>query len=474
MDLEDWEVVPPSGEGVQASARAAGPREKKRTCQNLEDQQITGIIASLLIPGSGKPVEDQAILCDKASGKIVYVGHPSNIPSKYHNVHLEPIPVVTPGTWECHSHFMGASPDKPIDSENLCMTNPTVAGARNVRAIINTLYAGFTSAVDLGGYATELQTVIEEGLILGPTLYGAGGAISQTAGHGDVFEIPYGSAHQKLSVSAPGTDAGVVPIIHADGPDECRKAVRLNVRRGAKVIKVFTSGGVTSRDDDPKYQQFSDEELKTIVEEAKRMGLVCAAHAVGKAGIMAAIRAGFKVIEHNSMADDEVIKLMKEKEIMLVATITPIESILNNKDKYPPAMYKKTVQVAKAHRAAYKQAVSAGIKCALGSDLFGGISSVLSPGLNGHEVVLAVEAGGMTPLQAIEAATANGPMTLGSEQAPSSGQVKEGYSADLLGLDDNPLDNINMLRAPKNIRYIWKSGNLIKALGLDPWGVLDR
>ena len=174
------------------------------------------------------------------------------------------------------------------------------------------------------------------------------------------------------------------------------------------------------------------------------------------------------------MADDEVVKLMEEKEIMAVATITPIESILNNKDKYPPAMYKKTVQVAKAHKAAYKQAVKAGIKCALGSDLFGGIGSVLSPGLNGHEVVLAVEAGAMTPLHAIEAATANGPMTLGSEQAPSSGQVKEGYSADLLGLDDNPLDNTNMLRAPKNIRYIWKSGNLVKAPGLDPWGVLDR
>lgn len=273
-------------------------------------------------------------------------------------------------------------------------------------------------------------------------------------------------------MNAPGTDAGSTAMILADGVAECRKAVRINLRRGARVIKVFTSGGVTSRDDNPRYQQFSDEELRVIVTEAERMGLICAAHAVGKAGIMAAIRAGFKVIEHNSYADDEVFKSMKEKDVMLVATITPLESILNNKDKYPPAMYEKTVRIAKMHKAAYKNAVKAGVRCALGSDLFGGIGTVLSPGLNGYEVALAVEAGGMTPLEAIAAATAHGPGTVGP-QAPKSGQIKEGYDADLLGLDKNPLEDIGLFRSPKNIKFVWKGGKLVKAPALDPWAPLE-
>ena len=158
---------------------------------------------------------------------------------------------------------------------------------------------------------------------------------------------------------------------------------------------------------------------------------------------------------------------------MLVATITPLESITKNKDKYPPPMYKKAMKVAKAHVAAYHNAVKAGVKCALGSDLFGGIGTVLSPGFNGNEVALAVTAGGMTPLQAITAATANGPRTVGP-QAPKSGQIKVGYDADLLGLEENPLDDMELFRSPKNIKYIWKAGKLVKAPGLDPWDALER
>lgn len=262
-------------------------------------------------------------------------------------------------------------------------------------------------------------------------------------------------------------------MLQADGIDECRKAVRLNLRRGARLIKVFASGGIVSRDDPVQCQQFSDEELKVIVQEAERNGMICAAHAMGKAGILAAIRAGVKVIEHGSYADEEVFSAMKKNDVMLVAAITPLDAILNNEDKYPPEMYRKTADLAKVHKAAYRNAVKAGVKCALGSDLFGGPGTVQAAGINGNEVPLAVEVGGMTPLQAIEAATANGPLTLGP-QAPKSGQVKEGYDADLLGLDENPLDGIEVMRNPKSIKYIWKQGKLVKAPGLDPWSVLDR
>lgn len=146
----------------------------------------TYIQAALLIPGRGNPASNQAIISE--NGKITYVGDVDDVPSKYSKLNVQTVPILMPGLWECHAHFMGGSPNRPIDMQNLTMTSPAEAGARNVRALHDTLYAGFTSCVDLGGYAPELQKVIDEGSILGPTLYGTGAALTMTAGHGDVFE----------------------------------------------------------------------------------------------------------------------------------------------------------------------------------------------------------------------------------------------------------------------------------------------
>lgn len=452
---DDFEVIDyPTVAGISLHD---GPPQMNKDSPKKEDTVC--ICADLLIPGKGKPSYSQAVVSQ--NGIIQWIGSIDRIPSKYSQASRQHVPVLMPGLWECHAHFMGASPNKPINMENMTMTSPAEAGARAVRQLYDTLMAGFTSCVDLGGYAPELQRVIAEGSILGPTLYGAGGAISMTAGHGDVFEEPLGSVWQKLSVSqATGTDRGSSGIIIADGVDECRKAVRINLRRGAKVIKVLTSGGTTSRDDNPLYQQFSDEELKVIVSEAGRMGLVCAAHAIGKEGIMGAIRAGFKAIEHGSYSDDEVFKAMKEKDMVYVGTITPLRSILDHKDDYPPEMYKKTLNISKHHFAAYRNAIKTGVTIALGSDLFGGPGTVLAAGLNGNEIVYAVDAG-MTPLQAIEAATANGPLTLGP-QAPKSGQIREGFDADFIALRQNPLDDMSIFKNPKNVTHIWKGGKLVK------------
>jgi imidazolonepropionase-like amidohydrolase len=457
-EIEDWEVIPETFATAASCAEASIRTSLSTTC----------IIADLLIPGRGRPKQNRAVVLQ--GGKIVYVGSPQSVPSKYGSCIPIFVPVLMPGLWEAHAHFMGASPRKPIDMQNMLMGNMASAGARCARALRDSLYAGYTSCIDLGGYAPELQTVLDEGVLLGPSLYGTGAALSQTAGHGDVFEIPLGSVWQKLSVNAQSTDVGTVPIIIADGITEVQKAVRINLRRGAKVIKVLTSGGATSLSDNPMYQQFTDAELKTIVDEAARFGLVCAAHAIGKAGILAAIRAGFKTIEHGSYIDDEVIAEMKKKDVMLVATITPVQSIIDNKDLYPPEMYKKVLAIANTHKAAYTKAIKAGIKCAMGSDLFGGSGSILGAGQNGKEIVYAVKAG-MTPLEAIESATANGPLTLGP-QAPKSGCIAEDFDADLIALDENPLEDIGILASPRKIKRIWKGGKLVKAPGLDYWDVV--
>ena len=183
LDREEWEFVSteePIGCRPDVDFGGRVNRDETRL------RNATGIQADLLIPGKEKPLHNQVVIAEHA--KIVYVGSRKSLPTKYSSVPCQHVPVVMPGMWECHSHFMGASPLKDINSESLAMESPAAAGARNARALKDTLYAGFTSCVDLGGYAPELQSVIDEGLILGPTLYGAGGAISMTAGHGDVFE----------------------------------------------------------------------------------------------------------------------------------------------------------------------------------------------------------------------------------------------------------------------------------------------
>lgn len=230
---------------------------------------------------------------------------------------------------------------------------------------------------------------------------------------------------------------------------------------------------MTSRDDSPQLQQYSDEELKVIVDESSRMGLVCAAHAIGAEGIKAAIRAGFKIIEHGSYLDAEIIKEMKQKNVMLVGTILPIIAIRDNPQSFPPAMAKKAAVIVETHLNSYRLAIKSGVSIALGSDLFGGPGTPLGPGKNGGEIVYAVTEGGMTPLQAIEAATANGPLTLGLKQAPKAGQIREGWDADFIALETNPLEKIEVFRDPKQIKWIWKAGKLVKGPGVDYWEVLD-
>lgn len=199
-----------------------------------------------------------------------------------------------------------------------------------------------------------------------------------------------------------------------------------------------------------------------MVEEAHRSERIVAAHCHGKAGIMAALRAGCSTIEHGSFLDDESIELMREKGAILVATRTILEGGLQLKDSWTPAAYAKLVPMAKQHKEAYKKAVKAGVKIALGTDIgFSLAGTCLSHGKNGSELKYAVEAG-LSPLAAIESATAIAPETLGL-QAPLSGQLKIDYDADFIAILGNPLDNIELLANADNITHIWKGGEIVKS-----------
>jgi imidazolonepropionase-like amidohydrolase len=460
---------------VATSSSAAGSADTNISHQLAEDMASTSlegsntsnhdadelsfiIKANLLIPGRGEPIHHAAIIIQGKT--ITWVGKISEIPSPFKKLPTNHVPVLMPGLWDCHTHFIGSS---SLLFSKIVTESEAAQGARLARSCHEILMSGFTSVRDLGGHGPEIATVIDEGTIVGPNIYSAGAAISQTAGHGDVFDIPIGWAWQHLSTAkhANGENVGMAPLLLADGVDECRRAVRLQIRRGAQCIKVFASGGVLSIMDDPLHQQFSDEELSVIVEEANRQGRSVAAHVHGKPGILAAIKAGVKTLEHGTYLDEECIDKMKEKDIMLVATRTIVTIASGHPELMDPRSYQKMLETAKHHKAAYQLAIKKGIKCALGTDLGTSVpGQPLSFGQSGGELWHAVDAG-MTPLQAIEAATANGPLVLGA-MAPKSGQIKAGYDADVIALSGNPLENIGILKKVKNITHVWKGGKLYK------------
>jgi imidazolonepropionase-like amidohydrolase len=177
---------------------------------------------------------------------------------------------------------------------------------------------------------------------------------------------------------------------------------------------------------------------------------------------MAAVRAGAHTIEHGSYIDDEAAELMAENGVTLVATRHVIEAGLKNLDKLNPPTAKKMVNIAESHLRAYQTAVRKGVKIALGTDIAGSDPGTdTAHGKNGHEVAYAVKAG-LTPLQAIEAGTINSAETLGA-LAPKKGLIQKGWDADLIALEENPLDNIHLFDSPENIRYVWKGGLLVKS-----------
>lgn len=446
---------------AQIQANAMTPKVTKETLCVI-------VTSELLIPGDGEPIRKGALV---VAGKIiVWVGKSDDIPEKYrsHAKKTIHVPYMMPGLWDCHMHVTnpGDVIKRGTFSLGYIASDPVSNGARLARGAWECIQHGYTSLRDLGGFGTELALAIEDGDIIGPNIYASGACLSQTAGHGDIHQLPAGDMYGEIGVT--GQKHGYSNIkmtCVVDGVEECRRGVRLQVRRGAKCIKLLVSGGVVSRDDNPSRAQFCKEELAAIVEEATRMGLPVAAHVHGKAGILAAIDAGVTTLEHVSMADEECIDLIKEKDIIFVATRNVVEMILQlGPDLIPPWMWEKASAMAKQSMIAYQMAIKKGVRIALGTDSIPGVSLAV-------ELEWAVKAG-MSNLEAIKAATATAAETV-KGQAPLTGQLKVGYEADILGVLENPADDVKVLQKRENIHWVWKAGGLLKGPGVGPWGEDD-
>jgi len=398
----------------------------------------TRIDAELLIPGRGEPVAPGSVVIDGA--EIAYAGPSAGAPTADEVVS---VPTVMPGLWECHGHFMG---EPSADPEMWAKANPVTQASRATADVRRTLEGGVTSVRELGGIGLMMQPAIADGTIPGPTIYGAGDTLSATAGHGDTHGFP-------LDWVQDGGGFGYM----CDGVPECLKGVRLQLRKGALVIKIHASGGVISEMDNPMHQQFSHEELRAIVEEAGRAERVVAAHCHGKAGIMAALKAGVRTIEHGSYLDEEAARLMIEQDAILVPTRFILDQLLGMEGILPRYAYEKAVFIADRHAEALKLAVASGVKIAAGTDIF---ISGDSYGRNGLEIKHLQDAG-LSALEAIEAATATGPLTLGP-QGPRSGQLVAGYDADVIAIDFDPLVDNSGWGDRDRVTHVWKAGRTVK------------
>ncbi len=411
----------------------------------------TRVEADLLIPGEGDPIRNACVVFDGPT--LQYAGPIESAPPPDTSDVSVSVPVVMPGLWDCHTHFAGI---RSLSVEEQVYTSYSVSLIRSVKDAEKALRSGFTSVRELAGHGIYLSRAVNEGSIPGPHIYASGTALGPTGGHMDAhaFPIEFVRFWQNLR-EVPGP---------CDGIPECLAAVRKVLRLGAAVVKVCASGGVLSDLDDPRHQQFSDEELRAIVEEAARAERLVAAHCHGKAGIMAALKAGAKTIEHGTYLDEEAADRMVEAGAVLCPTLTmkfELGPQVAKESGLPEIMVEKA-RVVDAHvREGVRIAYRKGVTFALGTDI--GFSNDSGPahwGGNGAEFAYMVEEVGMTPLEAIRAGTANGPLTLGA-QAPKSGQLRAGYVADVIAVAEDPLKRIQVLGEPERILKVWKDGRLV-------------
>ncbi len=405
------------------------------------------IEAELLVPGSGEAVPDGVVVLD---GPIISYAGPAREAPETPGAAVHRTEAVLPGMWDCHGHFLGV---RTLDLGQLPLEPVPLRAARCARDLRSALDAGITSVREVGGLGVYLARAVAEGVLDGPAVYAAGAILSITGGHADLHSYPlswisdFGHQHGELRL--------------ADGAAECMRATREQLRRNARLIKVCASGGVMSEIDDPIHQQFTVAELRVIVEVAGLADRVVAAHCHGKAGIMAAIEAGVRTIEHGTYLDDEACDAMRETGTILVPTRTIVEDILANLSAVPEYAAVKLTALAHTHADAVTLAIESGVTIAMGTDIaITGPDRPNAWGSNGAELVHLVKLG-MTPLQAIEAATATAPLTLGP-QAPKSGRLEAGYDADVITVGADPLADISVLARPEHVTAVWTAGRRVK------------
>tara|TARA_R110000803_G_scaffold81609_5_gene147583 strand:+ start:140 stop:1444 length:1305 start_codon:yes stop_codon:yes gene_type:complete len=403
---------------------------------------------SLIDPGKGTVTKDAALVVD--GGKIVASGsqRTTKVPKGATVIDLGS-ETVMPGFIDMHTHLTGDAETGAYESLGLSDERMAITGVKNARL---TLLAGFTTARDVGAGSysdVALRDAINEGDVPGPRLFVSGPPVGISGGHcSDINLLP-----PEYALKGEGV---------ANGPWEMRAKVRENIKYGVDLIKTCSTGGVFSKGTSLGAAQGTLEELTAIVEEAHARGLKVASHAHGTVGIRNALLAGVDTIEHASILDDETIALAKEKGAFLSMDIYNTEYTLaeGEKNGVLPESIEKEKSISKIQRASFTAANKAGAKMVFGSD-----SGVYPHGDNPKQFSRMVQFG-MTPMQAITAATATAAEALGKPGL--LGCLDVGCAADMVAVSGDPLKDISIL---EKVDFIMKDGHVYKQDGIEAVGI---
>ena len=409
------------------------------------DTQIVALVGGRLIDGTGgEPVADAIVLI--AGDEIKQAGPAAQVPVPAGAMVIDVRgKTVLPGLIDGHLHLLGI---KSMNQVTWLVDEPHVRAIRAAKDAWRCLDAGYTTIRDAGGMlAIYAKAAIEEGGVPGPRIIASGLALSQTAGHADWHFVPV-EWNERVQLGR-----------LADGVSEVRKAAREQLREGADMLNIMTTGGVMSEKDQPTSCQYSMEEIRAFVEEARNAGVRSGSHAQGTRGIKNAVLAGVDNIEHGMYLDDEVIDLMLERGTTLVPTLAIVDSIVKNGRKAGvlEGSVRKAENVQAAHIASFKKAYAAGVICGCGTDY---LSDPLSPmGANADEILIYVDKVGLSPMEAIVCATRNNAIVLGLQD--QIGTLEPGKQADLIVVDGDPLADISVLRQCEKILTVYKGGKVM-------------
>ena len=352
--------------------------------------------------------------------------------------------VVMPGLIDFHVHI-----EQEFDRNtrlNTYILNEADVAFNSVGFAKTTLLNGFTTVRDLGGSGVNIavRNAINAGKIPGPRVFTAGKALATTGGHAD----PTNGSSRAL-IGNPGPKEGVV-----NSKEDAKKAVRQRYKNGADWIKITATGGVLSVAKSGDNPQFTVEEVKAICETAKDYGMHVAAHAHGDEGMRRAIVGGVKTIEHGTYMSDQTMELMKKYDAYLVPTITAGKEVAEKAKIagfYPDIVVPKALAVGPQIQGTFARAYKKGVGIAFGTD-----AGVFKHGNNGKEFGFMVEAG-MPAMETIQSATITNAMLLKMER--EIGQIKKGFYADIIAVDENPIQQISTM---ENVVFVMKNGKIYK------------
>ncbi|WP_299164357.1 amidohydrolase family protein [uncultured Eudoraea sp.] len=397
-------------------------------CGNLMDVQTGNVLSQkTIVISENKIIEIQnGYVSGAAEDKII------DLKDKY----------VLPGFIDMHVHIESESSPKTYINK-FTLNDADVAFQSSVYAK-KTLMAGFTTVRDLGGTGVNiaLRNAINKGLIEGPRIYTAGKSIATTGGHADPT-----NGRRKELMGDPGPRDGVI-----NSPEDGKKAVRQRYKEGSDVIKITATGGVLSVAKNGKNPQFTIEEIKAITEIANDYGMLTAAHAHGDEGMQRAIKGGIKTIEHGSYMSEQTMQLMKEYNAYLVPTITAGKQVVEKAKIpgfFPAVVAQKALEIGPLIQNTFAKAYKTGVPIAFGTD-----AGVFPHGLNAKEFGYMVEAG-MPVVEALQSATITNAGLLG--MGDELGQLKEGFYADIIAVEENPVKNVQTL---EKVVFVMKDGEV--------------